>query len=128
MKTITLYRPVGPQELALIEALDWKEFPPQSPEQPFFQPLLNCSYASQMARELAQRHSIGYVLRFEVAANYLQRFALRAVEAHCHELQIPAELLPEFNQRIAGHIVVIEMIRPAATTKPLPAFSDAGPR
>ena len=30
MTTITLYRPVGPKELALIEQLEWKGFPPRN--------------------------------------------------------------------------------------------------
>ena len=36
VETITLYRPVGKKELALIEANDFKEFPPRLPEQPIF--------------------------------------------------------------------------------------------
>jgi hypothetical protein len=36
MDTVTLYRPVGPAELKLIEASDWREFPPRLPEQPIF--------------------------------------------------------------------------------------------
>ena len=41
MKTTTLYRPVGPKELALIEASDWKAFPPRLPDQPIFYPVMN---------------------------------------------------------------------------------------
>jgi len=32
----TLYRPVGCEKLALIEAFGWKAFPPRLPEQPIF--------------------------------------------------------------------------------------------
>ena len=41
METVTLYRPVGPAELKLIETSDWGEFPPRLPEQPIFYPVLN---------------------------------------------------------------------------------------
>lgn len=30
-ESITLYRPVGPAELALIEASGWRAFPPETP-------------------------------------------------------------------------------------------------
>jgi hypothetical protein len=36
METITLYRPVGPEELALIAAGGYRHFPPRLPEQPIF--------------------------------------------------------------------------------------------
>jgi hypothetical protein len=35
-----LYRPVGPQELVLIEASGWIAFPPRKAEQPIFYPVL----------------------------------------------------------------------------------------
>ena len=47
----TLYRPVGPAELALIEAAGWRAFPPRLPEQPIFYPVLNEEYARQIARQ-----------------------------------------------------------------------------
>jgi hypothetical protein len=40
MSLVTLYRPTGERELALIEASGWKEFPPRLPEQPMFYPML----------------------------------------------------------------------------------------
>ena len=36
-----LYRPVGPQELALIAGSGYRAFPPRLPEQPIFYPVLN---------------------------------------------------------------------------------------
>jgi len=51
MPTVTLYRPVGPKELALIEASGWRAFPPRLPEQPIFYPVLNEDYAIQIARD-----------------------------------------------------------------------------
>ena len=41
MRDVTiLYRPVGPQELVLIEASGWIAFPPRKAEQPIFYPVL----------------------------------------------------------------------------------------
>lgn len=51
MDTTTLYRPVGPKELALIEASGWTAFPPRLPEQPIFYPVTNEEYAIQIARD-----------------------------------------------------------------------------
>jgi hypothetical protein len=52
---LTLYRPVGPKELALIEASGWREFPPRLPGQPIFYPVANEEYATQIAREERRR-------------------------------------------------------------------------
>lgn len=49
-KTVTLYRPVGPEELKLIEASGWKSFPPRLPEQLIFYPVTNEEYAIQIVR------------------------------------------------------------------------------
>jgi hypothetical protein len=49
-ETTTLFRPVGPKELALIAASDFREFPPRLPEQPIFYPVLNEEYGRQIAR------------------------------------------------------------------------------
>jgi hypothetical protein len=39
--TVTLWRPTGPEELALVEASGWREWPPRLPGQPIFYPVLN---------------------------------------------------------------------------------------
>ncbi|HWB27845.1 MAG TPA: hypothetical protein VG738_20375 [Chitinophagaceae bacterium] len=51
MKTRTLYRQVGPNELKKIEDSGWTKFPPRLPEQPIFYPVLNEEYAVQIARD-----------------------------------------------------------------------------
>lgn len=38
---VTLFRPTGPAELALIEASGFHSFPPRLPHQPIFYPVLN---------------------------------------------------------------------------------------
>ncbi|BAB48339.1 msr0834 [Mesorhizobium japonicum MAFF 303099] len=49
--TITLWRPIGPEELKLIEASNMRAFPPRLPEQPIFYPVLSEAYAVQIARD-----------------------------------------------------------------------------
>lgn len=68
-KTMTLYRPVGPEELDLIAASGFRQFPPRLPEQPIFYPVLNEEYAAQIARDWNVKASgAGFVTRFEVDA------------------------------------------------------------
>ena len=77
METITLYRPVGPKELALIQASAWREFPPRLPDQPIFYPVLNEEYATQVARDWnAKRDGGGYVTRFAVNAEFARRYSV----------------------------------------------------
>lgn len=108
MPTVTLYRPVGPTELALIEASGWRAFPPRLPEQPIFYPVLNEEYAIQIARDWNVKASgAGYVTRFEDDAAFVQRYAPQTVGSAVHrELWVPAEELEEFNRHIVRKIVV----------------------
>ena len=108
MKTTTLYRPVGPQELKLIEDSGWNAFPPRLPEQPIFYPVMNEDYAIQIARDWnVPASGSGFVTRFEVDAEYLSRFAEQIVGGDVHrELWVPAEELEEFNRHIVGQIEV----------------------
>jgi len=110
MDTVTLYRPVGPEELELIKAAGWREFPPRLPEQPIFYPVTNQAYATQIARDWNVKASgAGFVTRFAVKASYLGRFAVQTVGGAIHtEYWIPAEELTEFNANIVGLIEVIE--------------------
>jgi hypothetical protein len=113
MDTITLYRPVGPKELELIEASGWREFPPRLPDQPIFYPVTNHAYATQIARDWNVKASgAGFVTRFAVSGEYLARFPVRTVGGSMHtEYWVPAEELGEFNANIVGLIEVIEEFR-----------------
>ncbi len=106
--TITLYRPVGPRELALIEQAEWKAFPPRLPEQPIFYPVTNEEYAIQIARDWNVKASgSGYVTRFEIDAEYAAKFPRKIVGSKIHEeLWVPAEELEAFNSKISGPITV----------------------
>ena len=64
---MTLYRPVGEREHALIAASSYTLFPPRLPEQPIFYPVMNEKYARQIARDWNARDGgVGYVARFRV--------------------------------------------------------------
>lgn len=114
-ETETLYRPVGEKELALIVESGYRAFPPRLPEQPFFYPVLNEEYATQIARDWNARHNvppIGYVTRFEIRAGYIRNYEPRVVGGAVHkEYWIPAEELEEFNRNIVGKIEVIAEYR-----------------
>jgi hypothetical protein len=110
METVTLFRPVGPMELELIQASGWKSFPPRLPDQPIFYPVTNHAYATQIARDWNVKASgAGFVTRFTVKAEYLSRFPMQTVGGAMHtEYWVPAEELEEFNANIVGIIEVIE--------------------
>lgn len=107
--TVTLYRPVGPEELTLIRQSGWRRFPPRLPGQPIFYPVLQEDYAVRIARDWNVPESgAGFVTRFSVAADYLSRYEVHEVGGRqCSEYWIPAESLPEFNDHIEGLIEVV---------------------
>jgi hypothetical protein len=113
----TLYRPVGEAELELIRASDWREFPLRLPEQPIFYPVLNETYATQIARDWNTRDGgTGYVLKFCIDAEYLRQFPIQKAGSRIHhEYWIPAEQLDEFNRHIVGLIEVIREFRARLT-------------
>ena len=80
METVTLFRPVGPRELVLVEASGWKAFPPRLADQPIFYPVTNQAYAAQIARDWnVKANGVGFVTRFAVRAEYLSRFQAQTV-------------------------------------------------
>ena len=114
-ETVTLYRPTGANELALIEASGFAAFPPRLPEQPIFYPVTNEAYAAQIARDWNAKYNadkIGYVTRFEVNKSFLDNYETKVVGGSEHEeYWIPAEDLEEFNKNIVGKIEVIAEFR-----------------
>jgi hypothetical protein len=107
--TVVLFRPVGEKELALIRGSGHCAFPPRLPEQPIFYPVVREEYAAQIARDWNTRDGgHGYVTRFRVRRDFLERYTLRTVGATVHqEYWIPSEDLPAFNAAIVGPIEVI---------------------
>ncbi|MEN2736604.1 hypothetical protein ABCS02_02335 [Microbacterium sp. X-17] len=113
VETVTLWRPTGPEELALVEASGWREWPPRLPDQPIFYPVLNEEYATMIARDWNVKASgVGFVTRFAVGRDYLERFEVRQVGGRdILEYWIPAEELAEFNANIVGTIEVVAEYR-----------------
>lgn len=111
MSTVTLFRPVGKNELELIEESDFTAFPPRLPAQPIFYPVLNEEYANQIARDWNAKFNadkLGYVTKFEVNKEFLDKYETKIVGGKTHEeYWIPAEDLEEFNRNIVGNIEVI---------------------
>jgi hypothetical protein len=111
-QTTTLWRPVGPIELQLIEASGWTAFPPRLPDQPIFYPVLNEAYAVQIARDWNAPRGGGWVTKFEVRRSFLQHFAVQNVGGNTHqEYWIPSEDLDAFNAAIVGNIQVTAEFR-----------------
>jgi hypothetical protein len=106
-ETVTLWRPTGQEELDLVAASQWREWPPRLPEQPIFYPVLNRWYATKIAREWNVLHGgVGYVTRFGVRKNYLDRFPVQQAGGRdVLEYWIPAEDLREFNANLTGPII-----------------------
>jgi hypothetical protein len=114
--TIVLFRPVGQAELELIRASGFRQFPPRLPEQPYFYPVLNSEYATQIARDWnakdAQSGHVGYVLRFRVKSDFLRQYAIRQVGDVTHrEYWIPAGDLGALNEKIVGMIEIVAEYR-----------------
>jgi hypothetical protein len=112
-ETTVLFRPMGPEELALVEQSRFTEFPPRLEGQPYFYPVQNEEYATQIARDWnAKSAGFGYVTRFRIRTQYLAQFDLRTVGGAIHkEYRIPAHGLSEFNRNIVGKIEVIAEFR-----------------
>jgi hypothetical protein len=108
-EAVILFRPIGPEELRLIEAAEFRAFPPRLPEQPIFYPVLSEEYAARIASDWnVQASGVGYVTRFKVRRTFLSRYQVRnAGGARFQEYWIPAEELAEFNQNLIGPIEVV---------------------
>ena len=109
---MTLYRPVGTEELVLIVKSGYRCFPPRLPEQPIFYPVLNREYAREIAENWNVKNNSdhkGYVTQFEVEDEYVSQFEVHTVGRSYHqELWISADELDNFNMHIIGEIKVIE--------------------
>jgi len=111
---ITLYRPVGPKELKLIEESDWKRFPKRLAEQPIFYPVMNEDYAIQIAKDWnVPASGSGFVTKFSLPADFLKKYEVQNVGGRIHnELWVPAEELEDFNDHIIGKIEITQSFYP----------------
>jgi len=85
MELTTLYRPVGPEELVLIEQSGWKRFPPRRPDQPIFYPVMNEAYAIQISVEWnVPAYGSGFVTKFALSSEFLLKYAVENVGGTIH--------------------------------------------
>lgn len=113
IRNITLYRPVGANELELIIDSGMKRFPPRLFWQPIFYPVLNFEYAAEIAERWnmrdAESNGVGFVTAFEIPDDYFYQFQIQTVGLdHHQELWVPAEQLEQFNNKIADGIRVMK--------------------
>ena len=113
MDTVTLWRPVGPAELELIQQAKMLAFPPRLPEQPIFYPVLSENYAIKIARDWnVPASGVGCVTRFAVLKSFLNNYAVQEAGGRAHrEYWIPAEQIEAFNKAIVGVIEVTHEFR-----------------
>ncbi|MFM2409366.1 MAG: hypothetical protein RL481_194 [Pseudomonadota bacterium] len=108
--TTTLWRPVGPAELKLIEDSEMSAFPPRLPEQPIFYPVTTIEYAIKIGRDWnVPASGSGFVTEFDVSNDFLARYSIEQAGGREHEeFWIPAEELDQFNAAIVGKIRVVK--------------------
>jgi hypothetical protein len=113
--TITLFRPLGPEELRLVAASGWTRWPPRLPGQPIFYPVANELYAREITEHWnVPENGVGYVTRFEVRKSFMDRYEIHRVGGSYHnEWWIPAKDLEELNANIVGLIEVVGEYRRA---------------
>lgn len=113
---VVMYRPTGPEEMALLAASSFRRWPPRLPEQPIFYPVTNARYATEIAERWNIKDSgVGYVTRFRVPRTFADRYPLQKVGgAHHTEWWVPAEELEALNDHIVGSIDVIGEYRNAS--------------
>ena len=88
-ETVTLWRPVGPDELRLIEASGMRQFPPRLPEQPIFYPVTTEDYAVKIARDWnVPASGSGFVTRFEVRTDFLSGYEVQEAGGTVHTANI----------------------------------------
>jgi hypothetical protein len=109
---VVLYRPVGTEELKLIEASGFRAFPPRLEHQAFFYPVVQAEYAHEIAKRWNADHptsgGTGFVTRFCVRADHLSKYQVHpAGGIGRQEYWIPALDLAEFNRNIIGQIDVV---------------------
>src|SRR5438552_18673513 len=108
-QTVTLWRPVGPRELELIQKADMRACPPRLPEQSIFYPVLTEEYAVKIARDWnVPASGSGFVTRFQVKRSFIERYDVQEAGGRSHlEYWIPAEDLDAFNAAIVGPIGIV---------------------
>jgi hypothetical protein len=110
---VTMYRPVGPKELKLLQDNGFRRWPARLPGQPIFYPVTNEQYAIEIAsRWNVKDDGVGYVTKFAVRRSFIERYEIQQVGAvHHTEWWVPAAELEQLNDNIVGSIEVIGEFR-----------------
>lgn len=81
--TVTMCRPLGPEEYALVRDSGFRRWPPRLPEQPIFYPVTNRRYAEEITSRWNVKDSgVGYVAQFDVLAAFVEQYAIQKSAAH----------------------------------------------
>jgi hypothetical protein len=111
--TVVLFRPIGCQELELIEKSGFTQFPPQAFSPAYLlsssEPRVRRKVARDWNTKDADSGYMGYVTRFRVRRDYLSKYPVQLVGARSvhEEYWIPAEDLEQFNENLVGLIEII---------------------
>jgi hypothetical protein len=121
-ETLTLWRPVGPEELELIQQTGMRAFPPRLPEQPIFYPVLTEEYAVKIAGDWnVPASGSGFVTRFQVRRSFIDQYDVKEAGGRYHlEYWIPAEDLNACNAAIVGPIEVVRNFPQGSRSKASP--------
>jgi hypothetical protein len=113
-EAVVLWRPCGPREMELVAESGFRAWPPRLPEQPIFYPVTNEQYAREVNRWNLNEQGHGFITRFLVRREFMDRYAVETVGGRRHtEWWIPAEDLAEMNANILGLIEVVDEERRA---------------
>ena len=106
----TLFRPTGPEEIALVRASGFRRWPPHLAGQPIFYPVTNREYAIKIARDWNVTESgYGCVTRFAVHTSFMERYQIQAVGGALYtEWWVPAEDLEALNDNLVGLIEILD--------------------
>jgi len=106
---VVLFRPTGPEEIALVRDSGYRRWPPRLPGQPIFYPVADEDYAIQIARDWnVPASGNGFVTRFHVRKDFMRHYPLQIVGARTHaEWWVPAADLEQLNDAIVGLIEVV---------------------
>ena len=108
-ETTTLWRPVGPDELRLIEQSGMRAFPPRLPEQPIFYPVLSEEYAVKIARDWNVPATAPATSRaFACNAAFLRHTkSKRRADRRIESTGSPRKIFPRSMQLLVGEIEII---------------------
>jgi hypothetical protein len=108
---VTLYRPVGLREFALLWDSSFGRFPQRLPGEPDFTSVCDCEHARHIAADLNVKDPAsvfsGFVTKFNVQSSFISRFNPRVVDSNAHqEYRLPVQKFEEFNRSINGKIAL----------------------